>query len=137
VLNWIDNREKVFDLEYEFNPSVSAAVSAIVPEGEQRTRILKVFESLSLNNLRIVSKVRTAVQEFERLLTRAHVTASERILENVVKIFAPPSECSFSFVSDPSCRLDFKWDGFDTPHPLWDLTMTPREQRSFPQAVAS
>ena len=78
-------REKVFDLEYEFSPSVRDAVTAIVGDQKELARILPVFEAVSLNNIRIVSKVQAAVRDFEHQLPKAQ-PAVERIVENVVRI---------------------------------------------------
>jgi hypothetical protein len=80
-------REKIFDLEYQFAPSVNDSVAAIVPEEEHRQRILAVFEATSLKNLRIVSKVHSALKEFEGHLSSENM-ATARIMDNVAKISA-------------------------------------------------
>lgn len=80
-------REKVFDLEYFFNPSVHDTVYAFVDEPSDAKRILGVFARLELNNLRIVSRVYSALRDFRSHLQPGE-PASERIFENVTKICA-------------------------------------------------
>lgn len=82
-------REKVFDLEFLFNPSAAEAVSAIAASEKDRERLNPVFEALGLNNLRIIAKVDAAANlEFSPLLAQDDPDARDRILENVVKICA-------------------------------------------------
>ena len=82
-------REKLFDLEFLFNPSAAEAVSAIAANEKDRKRLSPVFEALDLNNLRVITKVNAAANlEFSPLLPQDDPDARERILENVVKICA-------------------------------------------------
>jgi len=82
-------REKVFDLEFLFTPSVADAISAIVTDKRERKRLLPTFEALQVNNLRIIAKAHIAAHiEFENLLPEEGRDARERILENVIKICA-------------------------------------------------
>lgn len=80
-------REKLFDLEFLFSPSVAEVISAVVPVENDRKRLLPTFEALGLNNVRIVSKVDLAVaQEFAKQLPWDDLDTRERVLENVIKI---------------------------------------------------
>ncbi len=82
-------REKLFDLEFLFNPSTDEAVSAIAANEKDRERLSPVFEALDLNNLRVITKVNAAANlEFSPLFPPDDPEARERILENVVKICA-------------------------------------------------
>jgi len=82
-------REKVFDLEFLFTPSVADAISAIVTDKRERKRLLPTFEALQVNNLRIIAKAHIAAHiEFGNLLPEEGRDARERILENVIKICA-------------------------------------------------
>jgi len=90
-----EQREKVFDLEHAYEPTVKDTVAAIVKDQNDQARILPSLESLGINNLRIVTKTQMAVDRFNRLLSAiarssrdspASRDARQRILENVAKI---------------------------------------------------
>jgi len=85
-------REKVFDLEHAFEPSVEDSVAAIVPPGKERARILWAFVPLRINNLRIISKAAAAVayvMEKLREIDSVSPDIQERILKNVVYLVGP------------------------------------------------
>jgi hypothetical protein len=90
-----EQREKVFDLEHAYEPAVKDTVAAIVKNPDDQARLLPSFERLGINNLRIVAKTQMSVDRFKKVLTaiarpsgdtRMSADASQRILENVVKI---------------------------------------------------
>jgi hypothetical protein len=60
----------------------------LVDDNVARKRLLRVFEPLGLNNLRIIAKSNDAAIRFEKELFQASVSARERILENVIHISA-------------------------------------------------
>jgi hypothetical protein len=90
-----EQREKVFDLEYAYEPTVKDTVAAMVKDPEDQARLLPRFEKLQVNNLRIVAKAQMSVDRFRKVLsgiarpsrdTPASGDARRRFLENVVAI---------------------------------------------------
>jgi len=81
-------REKVFDLEYAFEPSVKDLVSALVAGDSVRKWLLRAFEPLGIRNLRVLAKAAGAVAHFQRNLTTWPAPTRDRILENVAHITA-------------------------------------------------
>jgi len=86
ILAWY--REKIFDFEYEFRPTVKEATAAVAKSEEQKRLLRAVFEPLAIANLRIISQANRALVRFSEELSPVSSEGSRRICENVCKIAA-------------------------------------------------
>lgn len=80
-------REKIFDLEFEFQPTVAEALQIVQP-GEIAEFVEPIAEKLGINNLRILQKMTWSAEQLALFLVNTDTSIKARLLEQVTAIAA-------------------------------------------------
>jgi hypothetical protein len=82
-----DQREKIFDQEFEFRPSVEEALAIIQSNGTPEY-VEPIAKKLPINNLRVLQKMVWAEEELSVHLVNTEAPIKSRVLSQVVAIAA-------------------------------------------------